>query len=113
MRYIKKYVRYLTKQNFFFFIIMKENISRKVTSEDNGKGQIVESEKALSWNFLFLSGTIPLTSIFHRKPKTSFCKKLPNIYHENLIGVSSDYCRSAGEIWEREKWNEVHGNVRG
>ncbi|CAH2033726.1 unnamed protein product, partial [Thlaspi arvense] len=46
-----------------------ENVSRKVTSEDSGKGQIVESEKALSWNFLSFSGTIPIHLYFIENPR--------------------------------------------
>ncbi|XP_024008619.1 uncharacterized protein LOC18992602 isoform X2 [Eutrema salsugineum] len=47
-----------------------ENISRKIESENKGKNsQIVDSEKALSWNFLWWSGTIPIRLYFIEKPR--------------------------------------------
>ncbi|ESQ34430.1 hypothetical protein EUTSA_v10008736mg [Eutrema salsugineum] len=49
---------------------VKENISRKIESENKGKNsQIVDSEKALSWNFLWWSGTIPIRLYFIEKPR--------------------------------------------
>ncbi|KAG7598082.1 hypothetical protein ISN44_As06g023780 [Arabidopsis suecica] len=46
-----------------------ENISRKVVSPDTGKGQLVDTEKAVAWNFLWFSGTIPIIANFieHRQ----------------------------------------------
>ncbi|CAL9216065.1 unnamed protein product, partial [Arabidopsis halleri] len=41
-----------------------ENISRKVVSPDTGKGQLVDTEKAVAWNFLWFSGTIPIIANF-------------------------------------------------
>ncbi|KAL9857463.1 hypothetical protein AtNW77_Chr1g0026441 [Arabidopsis thaliana] len=49
-----------------------ENISRKVVSPDTGKGQLVDTKKAVAWNFLWLSGTIPIIANFieHRQVLT-------------------------------------------
>lgn len=52
-----------------YLFLMKENISRKVTSEDNRSGQIVEADKALSWNFLSWSGAIPIRLYFIENQK--------------------------------------------
>ena len=39
---------------------MKQNISRKVTSKDNGKGQPEDGDKFLAWKFHRWSRTIPI-----------------------------------------------------
>ncbi|EOA36668.1 hypothetical protein CARUB_v10011997mg [Capsella rubella] len=46
-----------------------ENISRKVVSPDTGKGKMVQTKKAIGWNFLYWSGAIPITASFLEQRK--------------------------------------------
>ncbi|XP_020870034.1 uncharacterized protein LOC9326649 isoform X4 [Arabidopsis lyrata subsp. lyrata] len=57
-----------------------ENISRKVVSPDTGKGQLVDTEKAVAWNFLWLSGTIPIIANFIENRQFLTVRNFP---HEN------------------------------
>ncbi|CAH8386948.1 unnamed protein product [Eruca vesicaria subsp. sativa] len=64
---------------------VKKAVSREVTSEnDEGEGNppTVKLEKELSWNFLFLSGTIPIRLIVAEDPK-----KLSVYYEKQKKGI--------------------------
>ncbi|KAF3585611.1 hypothetical protein F2Q69_00028545 [Brassica cretica] len=81
-------------------------VSRKVIPEKDedyqGSMVDVEVEKELSWNFLFLSGTIPIRLNVLEDPKTLYVRNVSlsltriNVFVqvlENLIRVSPAYCR--------------------
>lgn len=64
------------------FILMKDNKSRKVLKKD-GPREIAETEKAVALDFLWWSGSIPLTLIVDENQKDLTVRSFSIYMHQN------------------------------